>query len=98
MWAITSQAPLASEYALVQAPCRSPLDERGGRCRGTGVLPRLVVDRGGSAAIQQGQVFKLKARSGEGEPLWAHRYRVSGRGSARRQVGGFRSSAEAQRA
>ena len=48
--------------------------------------------------IQQGQVFKLKARSVEGEPLWAYRYRAAGRGSARRQVGGFASRAEAQRA
>jgi hypothetical protein len=48
--------------------------------------------------IQQGQVFKLKARSADGEPLWAYRYRVAGRGSARLQVGGFSSRAEAQRA
>ena len=48
--------------------------------------------------IQQGQVFKLKARSAEGEPLWAYRYRVAGRGSARLQVGGFGSRADAQRA
>jgi integrase len=48
--------------------------------------------------IQQGQVFKLKARSAEGEPLWAYRHRVAGRGSSRRQVGGFASRAEAQRA
>jgi hypothetical protein len=48
--------------------------------------------------IQQGQVFKLKARSAEGEPLWAYRYRAAGRGSARLQVGGFASRAEAQRA
>jgi SPOR domain len=48
--------------------------------------------------IQQGQVFKLKARCTDGEPLWAYRYRVAGRGSARLQVGGFRSRAEAQRA
>jgi hypothetical protein len=39
--------------------------------------------------IQQGQVFKLKARCADGEPLWAYRYRVAGRGSARLQVGGF---------
>jgi hypothetical protein len=32
--------------------------------------------------IQQGQVFKLKATCGDGEPLWADRYRVAGRGSA----------------
>jgi integrase len=43
-------------------------------------------------------VFKLKARSAAGEPLWAYRYRVAGRGSARLQVGGFGSRAEAQRA
>jgi uncharacterized protein YqiB (DUF1249 family) len=48
--------------------------------------------------VQQGQVFKLKARSAEGEPLWAYRYRVAGRGSARLQVGGFSTRAEAQRA
>jgi integrase len=58
----------------------------------------LVVDRGGSEVIQQGQVFKLKAKSVDGEPLWAYRYRVAGRGSARRQVGGFATRAEAQRA
>ena len=48
--------------------------------------------------IQQGQVFKLKGRCADGEPLWAYRYRVAGRGSARLQVGGFSSKAEAQRA
>src|SRR5215211_8715125 len=48
--------------------------------------------------IQQGQVFKLKATSVDGEPLWAYRYRVAGRDSARRQVGGFTTKAEAQRA
>ena len=48
--------------------------------------------------IQQGQVFKLKATCADGEPLWAYRYRVAGRGSARLQVGGFSSKAEAQRA
>jgi integrase len=48
--------------------------------------------------IQQGQVFKLKARCADREPLWAYRYRVAGRGSARLQVGGFGSRAEAQRA
>src|SRR5215216_2953586 len=58
----------------------------------------LVVDRGGSEVIQQGQVFKLKARCADGEPLWAYRYRVAGRGSARLQVGGFSSKAEAQSA
>ncbi len=37
---------------------------------------------------QQGQVFKLKAKSVDGQPLWAYRYRLEGRGSARPQVGG----------
>jgi hypothetical protein len=48
--------------------------------------------------IHQGQVFKLKAKSADGEPSWAYRYRVAGRGSARLQVGGFSPRAEAQRA
>ena len=48
--------------------------------------------------IQQGQVFKLKATGGDGQPLWAYRYRVAGRGSTRLQVGGFTTKAEAQRA
>jgi len=48
--------------------------------------------------IQHGQVFKLKATCADGEPLWAYRYRVAGRGSARLQVGGFSSKAEAQSA
>jgi len=48
--------------------------------------------------IQQGQVFKLKATGGDGAPLWAYRYRVAGRDSARRQAGGFTTKAEAQRA
>jgi hypothetical protein len=48
--------------------------------------------------IQQGQVFKLKATGGDGEPLWAYRYRVAGRGSTRLQVGGFSAKADAQSA
>jgi hypothetical protein len=48
--------------------------------------------------VQQGQVFKLKAKGAEAEPLWAYRYRLEGRGSARPQVGGFASRAEAQKA
>jgi hypothetical protein len=39
--------------------------------------------------IQQGQVFKLKAKGLDGQPLWAYRYRLEGRGSTRPQVGGF---------
>ena len=48
--------------------------------------------------IQQGQVFKLKAKGVDGQPLWAFRYRLEGRGSARPHVGGFASRAEAQEA
>ena len=48
--------------------------------------------------IQQGQVFKLKARGADGRPLWAYRYRLDGRRSGRPQVGGFPSRAEAENA
>ncbi len=48
--------------------------------------------------IQQGQVFKLKAKGADGQSLWAHRYRLEGRGSARPQVGGFATRAEALKA
>ena len=48
--------------------------------------------------IQQGQVFKLTAKGADGERLWAYRYRLEGRSSARPQVGGFASRAEAQKA
>jgi hypothetical protein len=51
-----------------------------------------------ATVIQQGQVFKLKAKGADGEPLWAYRYRLDGRGSARPQVGGLASRAEAQKA
>jgi integrase len=56
------------------------------------------VDRGGSKVIQQGQVFKLKAKAADGQPLWAYRYRLEGRGSTRPQVGGFATRAEARKA
>ena len=48
--------------------------------------------------IQQGQVFKLKAKTADGQALWAYRYRLEGRGSARPQVGGFASRADALKA
>ena len=41
---------------------------------------------------QQGQVFKLKAKGREGQPLWAYRYRLEGRGSVRPQVGCHKGS------
>lgn len=48
--------------------------------------------------VQQGQVFKLRARGVDGRPLWAYRYRLEGRGSARPQVGGFATRAAALKA
>ena len=48
--------------------------------------------------IQQGQVLKLKTKGPDGQPLWAYRYRLEGRGSERRQVGGFATHAEAEKA
>jgi integrase len=45
---------------------------------------------------QQGQVFRLRAKSMDGQPLWAYRYRLEGRGSARPQVGGFATRALAE--
>jgi integrase len=57
-----------------------------------------LFDRGGSTAIQQGQVFRLKAKGVDGQPLWAYRYRLEGRASMRPQVGGFASRVEAQKA
>jgi integrase len=40
---------------------------------------------------QQGQVFELKGRRGDGRTVWAYRHRVGGRGSRRVQRGGFES-------
>jgi integrase len=48
--------------------------------------------------IQRGQVFKLKTSGIDGEPLWAYRYRLEGRGSERPQIGGFATRAEAEKA
>jgi hypothetical protein len=49
--------------------------------------------------IQQGQVFKLKATGMDGQPLWAYRYRLEGRGSTRPpQVGGFATRTDALKA
>jgi hypothetical protein len=48
-----------------------------------------------SVVTQQGQVFELKRRSREGQPLWAYRYRLSGRGSRRVQRGGLASEQDA---
>ena len=48
--------------------------------------------------FQHGQVFKLKTTAPDGQPLWAYRYRIEGRGSERPQVGGFATRAEAEKA
>src|SRR6266545_3851596 len=66
---------------------RPPLAERGGHGRPAGVIPRSRCRSRRCEVIQQGQVFKLKARCADGEPLWAYRYRVAGGGSARLTLG-----------
>src|SRR5919201_6822026 len=78
---------------------RSPLVERGGqrgRTRGCDSSVRSSIEE--VTVIQQGQVFKLKAKGADGEPLWAYRYRLEGPASARPQVGGVATRAEAQKA
>ena len=48
--------------------------------------------------IQQGQVFKLKTKGPDGQPVWAYRYRLESRSSERPRVGGFATRAEAEKA
>jgi integrase len=48
--------------------------------------------------LQQGQLLKLKTTDAQGQPLWAYRYRVGGRGSQRVQQGGFQTAADAREA
>src|SRR6266545_8273021 len=67
-----------------------------GRVRGCDSSVLLAIEE--VTVIQQGQVFKLKARGTDGRQLWAYRHRIDGRGSARPQVGGFASRAEAEEA
>jgi len=47
---------------------------------------------------QQGQLVRLKRTGRDGEPTWAYRYRVGGRGSKRVQRGGFASERDAAEA
>ena len=51
--------------------------------------------KGVGVMSQQGQVFRLKRTGRGGEPLWAFRYRVGGRGAKRVQRGGFVSERDA---
>ena len=44
---------------------------------------------------QQGQLIRLKRIGRHGEPTWAYRYRVGGRGAKRVQRGGFVSERDA---
>jgi integrase len=48
--------------------------------------------------LQQGQVFELATRGGDGKRLWAYRYRAGGRVAKRVQRGGFRSEEDARAA
>jgi hypothetical protein len=45
-----------------------------------------------------GQVFELQRRGGDGERLWAYRYRLGGRDSKRVQRGGFACASDAANA
>jgi integrase len=54
------------------------------------------IDRGGHGD-SAGSGVQAEGEGADGEPLWAYRYRREGRGSARPQVGGFASRAEAQK-
>jgi hypothetical protein len=47
---------------------------------------------------QQGQLIRLKRTARDGEPLWADRYRMGGRGSKRVQRGGVASERDAAEA
>jgi len=47
---------------------------------------------------QQGQVFELNAKRGDGQTLWAYRYRTGGRTSKRIQRGGLASEQDARAA
>src|SRR5215218_7789775 len=47
---------------------------------------------------QQGQLIRLKRKGRDGEPVWAYRLRVGGRGSKRIQRGGFASERDAREA
>jgi integrase len=47
---------------------------------------------------QQGQLIRLKRSGRDGEPTWAYRYRLAGRGSKRVQRGGFASERDAAEA
>src|SRR5438477_4944659 len=46
--------------------------------------------------VQQGQVFELRRSAGDGERLWAFRYRTGGRDSKRVQRGGFACEQDAR--
>jgi hypothetical protein len=46
--------------------------------------------------MQYGQIFELKAAGSDGQPLWAYRYRLDGRGSRRIQRGGYVTADDAR--
>jgi hypothetical protein len=48
--------------------------------------------------VQQGQVFELTSKRGDGQTLWAYRYRTGGRTLKRIQSGGFASEQDARAA
>ena len=67
-----------------------------GRTRGCDSSVRSSIEE--VHADSAGLVFELKARGADARPLWAYRFRLPGRESARPQGGGFASRAEAEQA
>jgi hypothetical protein len=47
------------------------------------------------APMHNGQIFELNATGPDGQPLWAYRYRLDGRGSRRIQRGGYPTADDA---
>jgi integrase len=60
--------------------------------------PRFSSTKGVSSMSQQGQLLRMSRTGRDGEPLWAYRYRLGGRGSRRVQRGGFASERDAAQA
>ena len=48
--------------------------------------------------MRHGQILELKTTGPDGQPLWAYRYRLDGRGSRRIQRGGYAAAGDAREA
>jgi hypothetical protein len=76
--------------ALVRV--RSPVPRAGS------TITSFLHAKGVDAMSQHGQLMRLERAGPDGEPLWAYRYRMGGRGSKRMQRGGFVSERDAAEA